>query len=68
MAIIFLDFNYHLDLMVFAFNNELDLFVNSCHFTFFFDTEFLELRGETENLVISGLQLGLELAGILTGG
>ena len=53
--------------MVFAFNNELDLFVNSCHFTFFLDTELLKLGGETENLVISGLQLGLELAGVLAG-
>ena len=66
--ILVLDCNNHLDLMVFAFNNELDLFVNSCHFTFFVDIEFLELRVETENLVISGLQLGIELAGVLTRG
>ena len=52
--------------MIFAFNDEFDFLINSCHFVFFLDIEFLKLRVETEDLVIARLKLGIELARVLT--
>lgn len=56
----------HLDLMIFALNHKLDLFVYSCHFAFFLDIECLKLSIETQDLVISSFELRIKLACVLT--